>query len=152
MLRHFSVRHDRANDSTYHRQANCAVSRADSIGGLAFTRCMHLHGSHELSQAELEAALEAGGRLVYYEYCISLLVITLRRPTGIHLLRAHELGLWRGLPFTLVSVLLGWWGIPWGIIYTPLTIITNLSGGRDVTAEIRATLQSSAPIPEGTSG
>jgi hypothetical protein len=30
---------------------------------------------------------------------------------------------------------LGWWGVPWGLIYTPLTLWTNLSGGRAVTAE-----------------
>ena len=39
---------------------------------------------------------------------------------------------------------LGWWGVPWGIIYTPLTIFTNLFGGQDVTDEVWVLLQSSA--------
>jgi hypothetical protein len=34
----------------------------------------------------------------------------------------------------MVSLLLGWWGVPWGLIYTPLTLWSNLSGGREVTA------------------
>jgi hypothetical protein len=28
----------------------------------------------------------------------------------------------------------GWWGIPWGVIYTPLTIMTNVMGGFDVSS------------------
>jgi ATP-dependent phosphoenolpyruvate carboxykinase len=32
--------------------------------------------------------------------------------------------------------LLGWWGIPWGPIYTIAAVVTNIRGGKDVTAEI----------------
>jgi hypothetical protein len=74
-----------------------------------------------------------GGRLVFYEYCISLLFITLRRTSRLHYLRPGESGLMKGLPYTCLTLLLGWWGIPWGIIYTPLAVLTNLTGGRDVT-------------------
>jgi hypothetical protein len=102
---------------------------------------MRIRGIDDWTLVEVEAELAAGGRFVFYEYCISLIIITLRRQTDVFLVRAHELGLVRGLPFTLVSLLLGWWGIPWGIIYTPLALITNFSGGRDVTPEIRAWLQ-----------
>lgn len=97
-------------------------------------------GLDTLSPEDCEALkrhLETGGRLVFYEYCISLVVITLRRPTGIHFLKADELGLIKGIPYSLISLLLGWWGIPMGLIYTPLTLITNMSGGCDVTAEVR---------------
>lgn len=83
----------------------------------------------------------AGGRFVFYEYCISLIIVTLRRPTDIYFLRPGEYGLLRGLPFSLISFFLGWWGVPWGIIYTPLTLITNFSGGRDVTAMVQEFLQ-----------
>ncbi len=106
---------------------------------------MQIRGTGSLSQEHIDAELAAGARIVRYEYCISLLFITLRQCTVPYLLRAHELGIWRGLPFTLVTLLLGWWGIPWGIIYTPMTILTNLSGGRDVTAEVR-------PVPEPSTG
>jgi hypothetical protein len=98
-----------------------------------------------LTAEEVEGRVAAGARFVYYEFCISLVFATLRRPTRVYLLRPDELGLLRGLPFTLVSLLLGWWGIPWGLIYTPLTIYTNLAGGRDVTPEVRALLQSASP-------
>jgi hypothetical protein len=75
------------------------------------------------------------GRLVFYECCISLIFITLRRPSRLYRLRVGEWGLLRGLPYTMVSLLLGWWGVPWGLIYTPLTLWTNLSGWREVTAD-----------------
>ena len=93
------------------------------------------------SPPELEAALEAGSRFVYFEYCISLIFVTLRKPSAVVLLRKGEYGIIRGLPYSLLSILLGWWGLPWGLIYTPLALFTNLRGGRDVTAEVHAFLQ-----------
>jgi len=104
---------------------------------------MRIRGIDDWTLEEVDAELAAGGRFVFYEYCISLIAITLRQQTDVFLVRADELGLVRGLPFTVISLFLGWWGIPWGIIYTPLTLVTNLSGGRDVTPEIRAWLQGS---------
>jgi hypothetical protein len=101
---------------------------------------MRIKGIDAMTPEQVDALLAAGGRFVFYEYCISLLIITLRRPTAVVLLRPGELGIVRGLPYVVLSLLLGWWGIPWGIIYTPLTVLTNLAGGRDVTPEIRALL------------
>jgi hypothetical protein len=97
---------------------------------------MRIRGAENLTPRELAAALQAGGRLVFYEYCISVIFLTLRCPTDLVLLRPEESGVVRGLPYCLVSALFGWWGIPMGIIYTPLTLFTNLSGGRDVTDEV----------------
>ena len=31
---------------------------------------------------------------------------------------------------TFITSLLGWWGFPWGFIYTPAALITNLMGGK----------------------
>src|SRR5438876_4178101 len=98
---------------------------------------MRIDGINELSSAELEAHLTAGGRFAVFEYCISLVVVTLHRRSGVYWLRPGEKGLFRGLPYTALSLLLGWWGVPWGFIYTPLVIVTNLSGGCDITAEVK---------------
>jgi hypothetical protein len=97
---------------------------------------MRIDGLDNLTAAELEAEVAAGGRFVFYEYCISFVVLTLRCPTRIRYLRPSEIGVARGLPYVLLSLLLGWWGLPWGIIYTPLTIFTNLCGGHDVTEQV----------------
>ena len=108
---------------------------------------IQIHGIDSSTPDAVARALAAGSRLVVYEYCISLIVVTLWRRTGVYCRPAGDRGLLRGLPYTLLSLLLGWWGIPWGFIYTPLTIITNLSGGRDVTDEVRALGQQGAPSP-----
>jgi hypothetical protein len=57
------------------------------------------------------------------------------------------------VPHTIVSLLLGWWGFPWGPILTIGTITTNFCGGNDVTDAVLATMRrppppSAQPIPE----
>ncbi len=143
---------------------------------------MAIRGIERMSLAEVEHALQQGACFVFYEYCISVGILTLRRPSDIYFLPppkdqtlsrfllftflyllggllglwiywifrtrdghwADETGLKRGVVYSLPSLLLGWWGVPWGLIYTPLTIFTNLSGGQDVTDEVWALLQTSA--------
>jgi hypothetical protein len=95
-----------------------------------------IRGAESLNVAHLEQEIARGGRLVFYEYCISALVVSMRRPSKICLLRSTQWGWLRGLPYSVLSLLLGWWGIPWGFIYTPLTLVTNLSGGCDVTEQV----------------
>jgi hypothetical protein len=98
---------------------------------------MHIRGAERLTPTELVAVLDAGGRLVFFEYCISLIFITLRCPTAIYLLRPGEFGTWQTLSCSFLSLMLGWWGVPMGLFYTPLVVWTNLSGGCDVTDTLR---------------
>lgn len=37
-------------------------------------------------------------------------------------------GVWRKLGDTVFSLLFGWWGVPWGILVTPVQISKNLFG------------------------
>ena len=46
----------------------------------------------------------------------------------------------KGLGFTALTFVLGWWGIPWGPIYSIGSLGTNLSGGKDVTKEITGSM------------
>lgn len=89
----------------------------------------------EAAPAAMPPLAGPGERLVFFEYCISLVFVTLRRPSRLYRLPPGAWGVWRGLPYAAVSLLLGWWGVPWGLIYTPLTLWTDLKGGREVTAE-----------------
>lgn len=43
--------------------------------------------------------------------------------------------LWSGLSF-----LVGWWGFPWGFVWTPMVIFKNFTGGTDVTKEAMSDL------------
>jgi hypothetical protein len=76
------------------------------------------------------AAPPVGARAVVFEYCISCVFLTLRRTSRVHVLRPGQWTWPRALPYILATVLLGWWGVPWGLIYTPQVLWTNLTGGR----------------------
>lgn len=93
-------------------------------------------GIDGMSVSELNHELERGAKFVIYEYCISILVMTFKRPSNIYFIKSGEGAISKGLGFTLVSLLLGWWGIPWGPIYTIGSFITNFSGGKDVTGAV----------------
>jgi hypothetical protein len=105
---------------------------------------VQIRGCENLSLQELKKEIEAGARFVFYEYCISFLVVSQRRPSAIYFLRPGQKRIVRGLPYVLLSLLFGWWGLPWGLIYTPLTLLTNLSGGSDVTEQVMAALEKEA--------
>lgn len=67
---------------------------------------------------------------VRFEYCISLVFLTWRRETD----PVEVTPGWRAtvasLPYCLITLILGWWGIPWGFFLTPVVLWNNLSGGR----------------------
>lgn len=84
----------------------------------------------------LARALDAGARFVVYPYCISLGIVSLRRASGVRMIAPGQGSIVGGLPFALVSLVFGWWGIPWGPIWTVQTIWSVLQGGTDVTNEV----------------
>lgn len=101
-----------------------------------------------LSADDLQQQVDRGGRFVYFPYTISLIVVTFKRTSGVYLLKAGENAGLRGLPFTLISVLFGWWGIPFGPRYTLESIRSNFSGGKDVTDDVMATVAGYALFEE----
>lgn len=100
---------------------------------------MTIKGIDGMSPQELQNELMLGGRFVVYQ-CISILVVSFRRSSNVFFVRAGESTVIGSLPYTLLSLFLGWWGFPWGPIYTVQTVFKNFRGGRDVTNEIAAAL------------
>lgn len=101
---------------------------------------MNVNGIEGMTVQELHDEIRQGGRFVYYTYAISILVMTFQRPSEIHYIRPGESSVMRGMGCTVLSLVAGWWGIPWGPIYTIGSLVTNLSGGKDVTQEVLAGL------------
>ena len=99
------------------------------------------------SGGELQQELQQGGKFVVYQYCVSVLILTFKRPSSVYFIRHEENAILKGLPFTLLSLVLGWWGIPWGPIYTIQSVWVNFKGGRDVTNEILASMRTASPTP-----
>ncbi|MDX1905766.1 MAG: hypothetical protein SF053_01940 [Bacteroidia bacterium] len=93
----------------------------------------HIEG---LTIEQIQEEVNRGGKFVTFEYCISILVMTFKHPTDIYFIRADESAFVKGLPYSLISLLLGWWGIPWGPIYTIWSLVTNIRGGEDLTIQV----------------
>ena len=103
-----------------------------------------IRGIEGMKQGELEFEVQRGGKFVLFQYCISVIILTFRRGSDVYFLRAGENAVVKGLPFTLLSLVAGWWGIPWGPIYTIQCISNNSCGGKDVTQAIINSLRASA--------
>lgn len=99
---------------------------------------MSISGLEGLSNEDVHVQLNKGAKFVRYGYCVSLLLVTFRRESDIQFIRYDQSAFLRGLPYTGLSLLVGWWGIPWGLIYTPWVVGVNCLGGRDVTDEVLA--------------
>lgn len=105
---------------------NSVLMKIKNIGGLSAEKIQ-------------EEALQ-GGRFIYFAYTISLIVLTFKRTSGVYLVRKNENRKIKGLGFTIISLLFGWWGFPFGPKYTLESIRTNIRGGKDVTDEVMATV------------
>ena len=101
---------------------------------------MRIKNIDGLSADMLEQEVSKGGRFIYYAITISLIIVTLKRTSGVYLVRAGENSVIKGIPFTILSVLFGWWGFPFGPKYTIDSIRTNFRGGKNVTDEVMSTV------------
>lgn len=101
--------------------------------------------------AEVWDRLADGAIAVRYEYCVSLLACSLRFRSRVHLLDTWEGRYIRGVPYSLLSLLLGWWGLPWGPVLTLRACWVNSCGGIDVTDEVEdwvdAAIVTAQPVP-----
>lgn len=91
-----------------------------------------------MSPEQLRARVRAGSRCVRFECCVSFLIATLRRQSPVYLTNSWQERYLRGLGYSTLALLLGIWGVPWGIVWTARAVWTNLTGGTDVTAEVLA--------------
>ncbi|MBX9581739.1 MAG: hypothetical protein K2X87_15660 [Gemmataceae bacterium] len=103
-----------------------------------------LLNSRPLAADEVARRLRAGWQCVRFEHCLSFLLATVRRQSGIHLTRDWRSRCLRGFGYTAAAVVLGPWGIPWGPVWTLRAFWTNLTGGVDVTAEVLAAIETAS--------
>lgn len=87
---------------------------------------------------------------VVYRYTISGLVFTYdgsSRPVEVAI-NKNDWG--QAVLYSLLSLLLGWWGLPWGPIRTIRSVFVNLTGGQDVTAAVEKRRAQRLEDPAGT--
>ena len=86
-----------------------------------------------------------GGRFVVFPYTVSVVVATFKRGSSIYFVRPGEKSIKHSYKHVLVNSTLGWWGIPWGPIYTIGSMYHQISGGKDVTPEVMSHLIQNDP-------
>lgn len=106
---------------------------------------MEIKNINGLTNDEIRSLINEGGKFVIYPYSISILVMSFKRNSDIYLIKPNEKATKYGAQYILVSLVLGWWGIPWGPIYTIGSIYTALKGGNDITFEIMSEINNTDP-------
>lgn len=106
-----------------------------------------IRGTEGLTPADIQNEIARGARFVAYQWCLSLLVVTLKRGTRIYYLKPGETGFLPGFFWSAFTLVAGWWGFPWGPIYTIGSLWTNLRGGIDVTDAVSTDLTNTHGAP-----
>jgi hypothetical protein len=109
------------------RQKQKPVSLRDVTGGM--------------NPSEVVFEVERGARFVYFDYVISVIIMSHRRNSPVFFLKPGESAVRKGLPYALLSLAFGWWGFPWGLTSTPGAIARTLRGGHDITAKVLSNTQ-----------
>ncbi len=97
-------------------------------------------GTAGKSVRQIVNEVAAGGRFVVFQYAFSLIVITFRRSSPMVYLAPGQSGVGSAFGWSLIPLFFGWWGIPWGPIYSIGALWRNSAGGVDVTEPILASL------------
>lgn len=101
---------------------------------------MKILGIEGMTPDRLQFEIQRGAKLVCYQYCISIVVMSFRRSSDVYYIPAGQSAVGKGLPWTLLTLIAGWWGIPWGPIFSIQALVTNFRGGKDVTAALSGQL------------
>jgi hypothetical protein len=113
-----------------------------NMGAPAWNATAHQRGmmwianAGNMSEDQIISEIKTGGRLVKYLWTISLVIVTFKRSSQLRLIKAGETALVPGLLYSLLTFFVGWWGIPWGPIYTIQSIYRNFRGGVDFTPHV----------------
>ena len=97
---------------------------------------MTIRNIGRMTVGDMRQEIARGARFVTYEYVISLLVITRRRNSPVFFVQPGQSQLQFHWPYTLLTLILGWWAFPWGPAFTIGAVRDNLRGGHDVTAKM----------------
>ena len=103
-------------------------------------------GIEGMTQQQVQDAVARGGRFVIYQYCFSIIVMSFKRGSDIHFVPPGQSRVAKGLPYTAMSLVAGWWGFPWGPIFTLGTLFKNLGGGVDVTPQVLNSIAPARPV------
>ncbi len=78
-----------------------------------------------------DKAISKKTKLRSFKIVTSVVFLTSENELGLEIRK----GIWAGLFATVWTLLLGWWGLPWGPIRTIRALAHNLGGGKTITVD-----------------
>lgn len=96
--------------------------------------------SPDALDSPLYKKLESGVRYVAFQYAIGMIYVSLSQTSPVYEIKPNGGTLLRSLPYSFLSLLLGWWSFPVGPIFTISALVRNTRGGIDLTEAVRATM------------
>ena len=112
---------------------------------------MQIKNIEGLSVAEIKQLVNQGGKFVIFPYTISIVLATFRRSSSIYFIKPNENTIKYSYGHIGANLLLGWWGLPWGPIYTIGATYKHITGGKNVTGEVLSDLIQNDPEADTTS-
>ena len=80
-----------------------------------------------------------------FPYTVSFVLMTLKRNSSIYFIRPDENTFKYSFGYVLLNLVIGWWGIPWGPIYTIGALNSHITGGKDFTHVVLSELIQNDP-------
>ncbi|MCW1149179.1 hypothetical protein [Flavobacterium lacisediminis] len=71
--------------------------------------------------------------------------MTLKRSSNIYFIREDENSFKYSYSYVLLNFFIGWWGLPWGPIYTIGALYSHIIGGKDITQAVLSELIQNDP-------
>ncbi len=99
-----------------------------------------------LSDEQINNELKKGAKFVIFSYTISIIIMTFRRNSDIYFIKSGESAVAYSWKYSLITFFAGWWGIPFGPIFSIASFYKNFTGGKDVTAEVIRAINSEQPM------
>lgn len=106
---------------------------------------MELKNVEGLKVSEIKQLVQQGGKFVVFPYTISFVLMTLKRNSSIYFIRPDENTFKYSFGYVLLNLVIGWWGIPWGPIYTIGAFYSHITGGKDFTQVVLSELIQNDP-------
>lgn len=106
---------------------------------------MEIKNTEGLSVSQIRDIVQQGGKFVIFPYTVSFLIMTLRRSSAIYFIRPDENTLKYSYGYILLNLIVGWWGFPWGPIYTIGALYNHITGGKDFTETVLSELIQNDP-------
>lgn len=97
---------------------------------------MQIKNIDGLSVSQIRDMVQQGGKFVVFPYTVSFILMTLKRSSDIYFIKANENTFKYSYGFVFLNLIVGWWGIPWGPIYTIGSVYHHAVGGKDLTQAV----------------